>query len=144
MVAALQNQKAIIAKTGMDAHWRGAIVVAHALREAGMEVIYLGHVTATELAAAVTQEDPVLVGLSTLSGNHLTTVPEVMTALRATNTRAIVVVGGAIPASDVGPLLDAGVASIFPTGASLADIIEQIEVLVRETTTPADKNGAGV
>ena len=67
----LVGRKAVVAKLGMDAHWRGVIVVAHALRDAGMEVVYLGHATPGQLVTAVVQEDPALVGLSSLSGNHL-------------------------------------------------------------------------
>ena len=65
----LAGRKAVVAKLGMDAHWRGVIVVAHALRDAGMEVVYLGHATSGQLVTAVVQEDPALVGLSSLSGN---------------------------------------------------------------------------
>ncbi|HKN91970.1 MAG TPA: cobalamin-dependent protein, partial [Acidimicrobiia bacterium] len=98
----LAGRKAVVAKLGMDAHWRGVIVVARALREAGMEVVYLGHATADELVAAVVQEDPGLVGLSSLSGNHLGECETVLDGLRRAGVAGdvTVVVGGTIPPAD--------------------------------------------
>lgn len=129
----LEGRKAVIAKLGMDAHWRGAIVIANALRDAGMEVVYVGHVTPAELAAVVVQEDPTLVGLSTLSGSHLTEVPAVLDALGAEGAPDVaVVVGGAIPDPDVAALLKLGVAAVFPTGSSLSTVIAELERLVGE------------
>ena len=131
MVTALRNQKALIAKVGMDAHWRGAIVIANALRDAGMEVVYLGHATARDIVAAVEQEDPVLVGISTLSGNHVTEVPSVVAALADAGIHDVAVVaGGAIPATDIGTLTGAGVAAVFPTGTPLTAILDRIGEIV--------------
>ena len=133
MVTALQGRKAVMAKLGMDAHWRGAIVIANALRDAGMEVVYLGHVTATELAGAVVQEDPVLVGLSTLSGNHLSEIPAVLEALEATGAGGVAVVaGGAISEGDARVLVDRGVAAVFPTGSSIADMLVDLARIVAD------------
>ncbi len=128
MVSPIAGRKAIIAKVGMDAHWRGAIVVANALRDAGMEVVYLGHATPTEVAAVALQEDAALVGLSCLSGNHLEQVPPVVAALRAIGADHVsVIVGGAIPEGDVPALSDSGVAAVVSTGATLSDVVAAAE-----------------
>lgn len=133
MVTPLGGRKAVIAKLGMDAHWRGAIVIANALRDAGMEVVYLGHVTPAELAAAVVQEDPVLVGLSALSGNHMSEVPAVIAALASEGAADVaVVVGGAIPERDAASLLEQGVAGIFPTGSPLQAVLDDVGRIVSE------------
>ena len=98
MVAGPLSGKAVVAKLGMDAHWRGVIVVAHALRDAGMEVVYLGHATPDQLVSAVVQEDPALVGLSSLSGNHLEECRTVLDGLRMAGVDGVaVVIGGTIP-----------------------------------------------
>lgn len=131
MVSTLVGRKAIVAKLGMDAHWRGAIVVANALRDAGMEVVYLGHASAHEIVPAVLQEDAVLLGLSSLSGNHLAECPPVLEGLREAGIDDVaVVLGGAIPPQDEPILRDAGVAAVFGTGTSLKIIIERIGELV--------------
>jgi len=131
VVRALVGRKAVIAKVGMDAHWRGAIVVANALRDAGMEVVYLGHASPAEIVAAVEEEDPMLVGISALSGNHLTEVPAVINALRDAGIDDVaVVLGGAIPASDLAALQEAGVAATFPTGSQLGPMLEAVGAIV--------------
>ena len=132
MVSALRGAKAVVAKLGMDAHWRGAIVVANALRDAGAEVVYLGHATAAGVAAVAVQEDAVLVGLSTLSGNHLDEVPATVAAIRAAGSTAVVVVGGAIPPADERLLLDAGVAAVFATGSPLPTVMASLEQLLAQ------------
>lgn len=133
MVTPLEGRKAVIAKLGMDAHWRGAIVIANALRDAGMEVVYLGHVTPAELAVVVVQEDPILIGLSALSGNHLTEVPAVLDALASHGVGDIaVVVGGAIPDPDAASLLERGVAGVFPTGSALGPLLDGLARIVSE------------
>lgn len=135
VVSILEGRKAVVAKLGMDAHWRGAIVVANALKEAGMEVVYLGHATAGDLVTAVVQEDPALVGLSTLSGNHLSECECVMTALRdAGLDDLVVVVGGSIPTADEPGLRALGVDGVFGVGSSLSLIVEHISELVAERT----------
>lgn len=130
MVTTLRGRKAIVAKLGMDAHWRGAIVVSNGLRDAGMEVVYLGHATPEQIAAVAVQEDAALVGLSTLSGNHLDEVPLTVAALRALGSDAVVVAGGAIPPRDAEVLLAAGVDGIFPTGTSIPELVRRLEGLL--------------
>jgi methylmalonyl-CoA mutase, C-terminal domain len=131
VVAALEGRKAVMAKVGMDAHWRGAIVVSNALRDAGMEVVYLGHATAAQLASAVAQEDAALVGLSTLSGNHVTECTAVLEALSEAGIDDVaVVVGGSIPPQDHDTLKALGVDQVFPTGSPLAHIIASIADLL--------------
>ncbi|HMC80354.1 MAG TPA: cobalamin-dependent protein [Acidimicrobiia bacterium] len=123
----LAGRKAVVAKLGMDAHWRGVIVVAHALRDAGMEVVYLGHATSGQLVTAVVQEDPALVGLSSLSGNHLEECAAVLDGLRAADVDGVpVVVGGTIPPSDEPALAEMGVAAVFGSGTPLRTIIDRI------------------
>jgi methylmalonyl-CoA mutase C-terminal domain/subunit len=133
VVSALRNVRVVIAKLGMDAHWRGAIVIAHAFRDAGMEVVYLGHAAPEAIARAALEEDAPLVGLSTLSGNHGTEVPRVLAALREQGCEDVaVIVGGTIPAEDADALKRAGVAEVFATGSSLAEILERVaEILER-------------
>jgi methylmalonyl-CoA mutase, C-terminal domain len=131
VVSALVGRKAIVAKLGMDAHWRGAIVVANALRDAGMEVVYLGHASAQEIVPAVVQEDAVLLGLSSLSGNHLAECPPVLEGLREAGVNDVVVVlGGTVPPQDEPILREAGIAAVFGTGTSLKTIVERIGELV--------------
>lgn len=127
----LVGQKAVVAKLGMDAHWRGVIVVAHALRDAGMEVVYLGHATPEQLVTAVVQEDPALVGLSSLSGNHLEDCRAVLDGLREAGAEGVpVVVGGTIPPADEPALAEMGVAAVFGTGSPLRTIVARIAELV--------------
>ena len=117
----------MIAKLGMDAHWRGAIVVATALRDAGMEVIYLGHATPEELVAVVTQEDADLLGLSSLSGNHLGECARVMEGMTGAGLGDVaVVVGGTIPPGDIAALRDLGVGAAFGPGTPLSVIVEEV------------------
>ena len=130
MVATLAG-KAVVAKLGMDAHWRGVIVVAHALRDAGMEVVYLGHATPGQLVTAVEQEDPALVGLSSLSGNHLEQCRAVLDGLAEAGVNGVpVVIGGTIPPSDEAALSEMGVAAVFGTGTPLRTIVTRIAQLV--------------
>ncbi len=130
MVATLAG-KAVVAKLGMDAHWRGVIVVAHALRDAGMEVVYLGHATPGQLVTAVEQEDPALVGLSSLSGNHLEECRAVLDGLAEAGVDGVpVVIGGTIPPSDEPALAEMGVAAVFGSGTPLRTILERIAELL--------------
>jgi methylmalonyl-CoA mutase C-terminal domain/subunit len=131
VVSGLRGHKAVIAKLGFDAHWRGVIIIANALRDAGMEVVYLGHASAEDIAAAVVQEDAILLGLSTLSGNHLGECPSVMEQLRAAGADDVVVVlGGTVPAADVPVLEEFGVTGVFPTGSSIPELLARIEEMV--------------
>ena len=115
----------LIAKPGLDGHDRGAKVVARALRDAGCEVIYTGlHQTPAQIAQAAVDEDVDGVGLSTLSGAHLTLFPRVVEALRERDAEDIIVFGGGIiPEEDVPALREAGIAAVFTPGTPL-DVIE--------------------
>lgn len=115
----------MIARLGLDAHWRGSVVVARALREAGMEVIYLGNQMPEAIVQSAIQEDPDVVGLSTLSGNHMILAPMVVEGLRRSGvTETPVVLGGTIPQEDVPRLKKMGIAGVFGPGSSLKDIVE--------------------
>jgi methylmalonyl-CoA mutase C-terminal domain/subunit len=117
--------KVLIAKPGLDGHDRGAKVVAQALRDAGMEVVYSGlKRTPDEIVQEAVQEDVAVVGLSILSGAHLLLARKVLDGLRAHGADEIrVVVGGIIPPRDVEPLRALGVHRVFPMGTALADIV---------------------
>jgi methylmalonyl-CoA mutase C-terminal domain/subunit len=116
--------RVLIAKPGLDGHDRGAKVVAHALRDAGMEVIYTGlHQTVEQVVAAALQEDVDVIGLSILSGAHLPLAEKLMTLLEDKGLNDLMVlVGGNIPARDVDKLQALGVARVFPTGSRFEDI----------------------
>jgi methylmalonyl-CoA mutase C-terminal domain/subunit len=120
--------RVVVAKPGLDGHDRGAKIIARALRDAGMEVIYTGlHQTPEQIAATVVQEDADAIGLSILSGAHMTLVPRVLDLLRDQDAADVVVtVGGTIPADDVGELKQLGVAEVFTPGASTDEIVEFI------------------
>jgi methylmalonyl-CoA mutase C-terminal domain/subunit len=121
--------RVVVAKPGLDGHDRGAKVIARALRDAGFEVIYTGlHQTPEQVVRAALDEDADAVGLSLLSGAHLTLVPKIIEGLRAEGLGdVLVVVGGIIPAADVPVLKDAGVAEVFTPGAPLPDIAAWLE-----------------
>ncbi|MEA2274069.1 MAG: methylmalonyl-CoA mutase, C-terminal domain [Solirubrobacteraceae bacterium] len=120
--------RVVVAKPGLDGHDRGAKIIARALRDAGMEVIYTGlHQTPEQIVATVIQEDADAVGLSILSGAHMTLVPRVVELLREQEAGDVVVtVGGTIPAEDVPELKSLGVAEVFTPGASTQSIIDFI------------------
>jgi methylmalonyl-CoA mutase C-terminal domain/subunit len=117
--------KVLVAKPGLDGHDRGAKVVAHALRNAGVEVVYSGlKRTPEEIVAEAIQEDVDVIGLSILSGAHLTLSRRVLEGLRAQGAGEIrVVVGGTIPPRDVATLRAMGVERVFPMGTPLPDIV---------------------
>ena len=116
--------RVLIARLGMDAHWRGSIMVARALRDAGMEVIYLGNQLPQEIVEAAIQEDADVVGLSTLSGNHMILAPEVVKQLKAKGANdKVVVLGGTIPPEDIARLKDAGIGEVFGPGTPIQEII---------------------
>jgi len=123
----------IVAKPGLDGHDRGAKVVARALRDAGFEVIYTGlHQTPEMIVNAAIQEDADAIGLSILSGAHMTLFPRVVTLLRERGAGDIVVFGGGIiPEEDVPALQAAGVAGIFTPGASLESIVRWVREHVK-------------
>jgi methylmalonyl-CoA mutase C-terminal domain/subunit len=118
--------RVVVAKPGLDGHDRGAKIIARTLRDAGMEVIYTGlHQTPEQIAETVIQEDADVVGLSILSGAHMTLVPRVMELLKAKQAEDVVVIlGGTIPADDIGELKRLGVSEVFTPGASTQDIVE--------------------
>ncbi len=117
--------RVLIAKPGLDGHDRGATVVAQGLRDAGMEVIYLGlRVTPEQIAQACIQEDADVVGLSCLSGAHMVLFPKTVRLIKEkTDKNVLVVGGGIIPKKDVPRLKDAGIAATFGPGTSIPDIV---------------------
>jgi len=120
--------RVVVAKPGLDGHDRGAKIIARALRDAGMEVIYTGlHQTPEQIAETVIQEDAHAVGLSILSGAHMTLVPRVVALLKDQGADDVVVtVGGTIPADDIPDLKELGVAEVFTPGSSTQEIIDFI------------------
>ena len=120
--------RVVVAKPGLDGHDRGAKVIARALRDAGFEVIYTGlHQTPEQVVQAVLQEDADAVGLSLLSGAHLTLVPRVVDGLREQGLDDVLVfVGGIIPDGDIPTLKEMGVAEVFTPGASLPGIVQSL------------------
>jgi methylmalonyl-CoA mutase C-terminal domain/subunit len=135
MSAAASNRKirVVVAKPGLDGHDRGAKIIARALRDAGMEVIYTGlHQTPEQIVETVLQEDADAVGLSILSGAHMTLVPRIIDLLREQEADDVIVtVGGTIPAQDIDELKALGVAAVFTPGAPTQAIIDFINGAVR-------------
>ena len=120
--------RVVVAKPGLDGHDRGAKIIARALRDAGMEVIYTGlHQTPEQIAATVIQEDADAIGLSILSGAHMTLVPRVVELLKEQGAEDVVLtVGGTIPNDDIPELKKLGVDEIFTPGSATDDIVEFI------------------
>jgi len=131
------QRRVLIAKPGLDGHDRGAKVVARALRDGGFEVIYTGiRQRPAEIAAAALQEDVQVVGLSILSGAHLSLTRKTVEALRAAGADdVLVVVGGTIPASDLPRLTELGAAAVYPTGTGLDAMVESLRDLCSRTST---------
>jgi methylmalonyl-CoA mutase C-terminal domain/subunit len=125
--------RVVIAKPGLDGHDRGARVIARALRDAGMEVIYTGlRQTPEQIVAAALQEDADVIGLSILSGAHMHICPRLMSLLEAQGLRdVLVVVGGIIPDLDIPKLNEIGVRGIFLPGTTMQDIVDYIRENVR-------------
>jgi methylmalonyl-CoA mutase C-terminal domain/subunit len=126
--------RVVVAKPGLDGHDRGAKIIARALRDAGMEVIYTGlHQTPEQIVETVLQEDADAVGLSILSGAHMTLVPRVVELLREQDADDVVVtVGGTIPSQDIPRLKELGVAEVFTPGAPTEGIID----FIKSSVTP--------
>ncbi len=133
--------RVLIAKPGLDGHDRGAKVVALALRDAGMEVIYTGlHRTVEEIVAAAVQEDVDAIGLSILSGAHLPLSEKLLAQLRTAGLADVpVFVGGNIPLRDHDRLRALGIAGVFATGADFSEIAEGVRAAVQDTKARAEK-----
>jgi methylmalonyl-CoA mutase C-terminal domain/subunit len=125
--------RVLVAKPGLDGHDRGAKIVARALRDAGMEVIYTGlRQTPEQIATAALQEDVDAVGVSILSGAHNTIVPRLAELMRAQGLNdVLLVVGGIIPDVDIAGLKQAGVSEVFQPGAATREIVDYIRTHVR-------------
>lgn len=126
--------RVLIAKPGLDGHDRGARIIARALRDAGMEVIYTGlRQTPEMIAEAALQEDVDAVGLSILSGAHMALVPRVIALLRANGQENVkVFVGGIIPDADVPPLVELGVSAVYGPGTSTQTVIEEFRRMMAQ------------
>jgi methylmalonyl-CoA mutase C-terminal domain/subunit len=125
--------RVVVAKPGLDGHDRGAKVVARALRDAGMEVIYTGlHQTPEQIVATAVQEDAQAIGLSVLSGAHMTLFTRVLELLGDSDARDIVVFGGGIiPDGDIAPLKEIGVAEVFTPGTPTSAIVDWVNSHVK-------------
>ncbi|HEY0575277.1 MAG TPA: cobalamin B12-binding domain-containing protein [Pseudonocardia sp.] len=132
--------RVVVAKPGLDGHDRGAKVVARALRDAGMEVIYTGlHQTPEQIVETALQEDADMVGLSILSGAHMTLFPRVVELLKERDADDVMVFGGGIiPEEDIAKLAELGVAKVFTPGATTSEIVEW----VRENVPKPEPAGA--
>jgi methylmalonyl-CoA mutase, C-terminal domain len=124
--------RVVIAKPGLDGHDRGAKIIARALRDAGMEVIYTGlHQTPEQIVETAIQEDADAVGISILSGAHMTLVPRILALLKEQGAEdLLVVVGGTIPNDDVVELTKQGVAAVFTPGAPTSEIVDFLNARV--------------
>ena len=130
--------RVLVAKPGLDGHDRGAKVIARALRDAGMEVIYTGlRQTPEMIVTASLQEDVDVIGLSILSGAHNAIVPRVLDLLKKNKMDdVLLVIGGIIPDQDIGALKDAGVAAVFQPGTAMDDIVQFIRGNVKPRGVP--------
>jgi methylmalonyl-CoA mutase C-terminal domain/subunit len=130
-----QRIRVLVAKPGLDGHDRGAKVIARALRDAGMEVVYTGlRQTPEMIVNAALQEDVQVIGLSILSGAHNAIVPRVMELLKEKQmSDVLVIVGGIVPDEDAARLKSLGVAAVYQPGASLEEIVEFIRSSVKQT-----------
>ena len=128
--------RVVIAKPGLDGHDRGAKIIARALRDAGMEVIYTGlHQTPDQIVETAIQEDADAVGISILSGAHMTLVPRILDGLKENGAEdVLVVVGGTIPREDADDLKQQGVAEIFTPGAPTSEIVDFLREKVGAAT----------
>lgn len=126
--------RVLIAKPGLDGHDRGVKVIARGLRDAGMEVIYLGlRLTPEQIAKATTQEDVDVVGLSCLTGAHITLFPKTVSLIRQKSGKDILVIGGGIiPKKDIPKLKEAGIAQIFGPGTPVEEIVKFIKTNLPE------------
>ena len=127
--ATARKIRVVVAKPGLDGHDRGAKIIARALRDAGMEVIYTGlHQTPEQIVETAIQEDADAVGISILSGAHMTLVPKILDGLRAQGAEdVLVVLGGTIPTDDAEELKKNGVAAVFTPGAPTSEIVDFLQ-----------------
>ena len=134
--------RVLVAKPGLDGHDRGAKVIARALRDAGMEVIYTGlRQTPEMIVSAALQEDVDVIGLSILSGAHNALVPRLMQLLRDKEmTDVVVILGGIVPDADIPRMKEQGVAAVFQPGASLQDIVDTIHRLKQKKDGTTDEH----
>jgi len=124
--------KVLLAKLGLDIHWRGVVSISRMLRDAGMEVIYLGNQFPEGIVAAALQESPDVVGLSTLCGNHLSLGPKVVQLLKEKSMDdVLVIMGGVIPPDDREELKRRGIAEVFGPDTPVRQIVEFIEEKVK-------------
>jgi methylmalonyl-CoA mutase C-terminal domain/subunit len=128
--------RVVIAKPGLDGHDRGAKIIARALRDAGMEVVYTGlHQTPQQIVETAIQEDAHAIGVSILSGAHMTLVPKILELLREEDAGdVLVVVGGTIPKDDAAALLEQGVGAVYTPGQPVADIVGFLQGELAEVT----------
>ena len=128
--------RVVIAKPGLDGHDRGAKIIARSLRDAGMEVIYTGlHQTPEQIVATVVQEDADALGLSILSGAHMTLVPRIIALLNAEGVGDVpLLVGGTIPDDDAAELLKLGARAVYTPGADVSDMIDELNRAMEEST----------
>ena len=135
----------LVAKPGLDGHDRGVKLIARVLRDAGFEVIYTGlRQRPVAIAAAAVAEDVAIVGLSILSGAHMSLTRKTIDALAERGADDIlVVVGGTVPAGDVDALKAMGVADVFPTGTSVADVVSRMKALSDANRTTVDASSDG-
>ena len=133
--------RVVIAKPGLDGHDRGAKIIARALRDAGMEVIYTGlHQSPEEIVETALQEDADAVGISILSGAHMTLVPRILEGLKDNGLDdVLVVVGGTIPREDVRALKEQGVDEVFTPGAPVSDIVAFLQASVPAEVERGDR-----
>ena len=128
-----RNVRVLLAKPGLDGHDRGIYLVARALRDAGIEVVFLGlHVTTRQIVRAVIQEDVDVIGLSIFSGGHMTLIPRIMDSLREEGLGDLpVIVGGIIPPGDAEELKRIGVRAVFSPGCATSEIVSRVRSLSR-------------
>lgn len=127
-MAQREKIRVLMAKPGVDGHWRGIITVSKALRDAGMEVIYLGNQTPEQIAQVALQEDVDVVGLSILSAGHMVLIPMTIEALKEKGAKDVMLlVGGIIPEEDIPVLMKEGVSKVFIPGTSMDNIVDYIK-----------------
>lgn len=138
-MSAERRIRVLVAKPGLDGHDRGAKVIARAFRDAGFEVVYTGlRQTPEQIVNAALQEDVDVIGLSVLSGAHMTLCPRIMEQAHAAGLDdVLVVVGGIVPDDDIPALKSAGIAEVFGPGTTTTDIVAYVRQHVREASAPA-------